>query len=201
MLGDLRSEIKDYLSKYISGQFMNYDDDNGHFWEHRPTERGIVELNDATVELAQKKLHSDVYTFRINERFNSVLRDLGNPEIKTKSWLRGKAIEIYKDLFKHKFAKSYEAYKDDLLCGAILGIDLNPVFVAETMYFVPGQDGASKACLAFMVQDLKSKGYQFIDTQVVHDASHPISRIGEKPISLQSFHQRMSVTLSHLNKI
>ncbi len=175
------------LSKYLDGYYVMYDRGrNRFFWDREPW-RAIIPLNEETCARARRMLSRIKPPFDIEEdrRTDEVLAALADERVKRHSWLQGEVIEIYREFQRNGHLKTIEAVRDGRLTGAVLGIVLGRILIAETMYSL--EPGASKACLCHAVLRYSELGYEFIDVQQEHPSDHPSARLGEQILSFRTF--------------
>lgn len=61
------------------------------------------------------------------------------------------------------YAHSVEAWEDDALVGGLYGVSLGSAFFGESMF--SRRTNASKICLVHLVERLRAKGFELLDTQ------------------------------------
>ncbi len=211
--GESIGDVAQILARYYQGYFPLYDWFGRFYWE-RPPERAMLMLDAPTHTRATRMLRraGREFTFAHNTQFEQVLTCLRDPKIKPFTWVRPQVVEMYRRLEQRGFIHTVEAFnKDGRLAGAVLGIMLPNVLIAETMFMVEPE--ASKACLCRMVCDLHDRGFAFIDVQSPHDrpeppvgqaritrrrpaTPHPCVRLGERcctsSVFLQTLHQTIA---------
>ncbi len=64
-------------------------------------------------------------------------------------------------------AHSVEAWREGELVGGLYGVTLGAVFFGESMF--SRQDDASKVCLFWLVERLRERGFELLDTQFTTD--------------------------------
>lgn len=79
------------------------------------------------------------------------------------TWINDKIIAAYLELHQMGFAHSVEAWKDDRLVGGLYGVSLGGVFFGESMFH--RQRDASKVALVHLVDRLRARGYELLDSQ------------------------------------
>jgi leucyl/phenylalanyl-tRNA--protein transferase len=230
------------LQRYASGYFPMIDDtDPAHplfFWDRWPI-RAILPINDDTLARARRLARRPRHRFviRYNTAVEQILRHL--QRLKPRSWVRGEVLDLYRTLNAANLLRTIEAWLPPRniaaspgggrrrvaasgkfrLAGALLGIPLPGVFIAETMYsLVPD---ASKLCLCQLLQNCHAAGFDLIDVQTPHNLNsgefdldapsshpprrktnppptpHPCTRLGEQTISLHAFLQTLHAALTH----
>jgi leucyl/phenylalanyl-tRNA---protein transferase len=79
------------------------------------------------------------------------------------TWIIPEMIEAYTLLHELGHAHSIEVWKAGKLVGGTYGVAIGGLFAAESMFFRVRD--ASKVALYWLVQHLKSRGYQVLDVQ------------------------------------
>ena len=92
--------------------------------------------------------------------------------------------EAYLKLHKIGYATSVEVWLEDELVGGLYGIDLidKKVFCGESMF--SNVSDASKVAFYYLVAQLKTKNYQFIDCQMY---TPHLERLGATEIPRERF--------------
>ena len=187
------------MQKYAAGYFPMYDSDDAQaqkfYWDRWPV-RGIIPLTDDTLARARrlsKRAEKEPFEIRYTTAVEEVIAQLG--KVKEHSWVRGQVVDIYRTLHAARLLQTVEVWSGAQLVGALLGIVLPGIFVAETMYGLVPE--ASKICLCQLVQDCAAAGFTLIDVQTPHTpettraqasaTAHPCMRLGEICISLEDF--------------
>jgi len=196
--------VEQILASYYQGYFPLYDWFGRFYWE-RPALRAMIVLDAAAAARAARmqRRAGRGFTFAQNTSFEKVLTCLSDPKIKPFTWVRPQVREIYRRLHQGGFVHTVEAFNQrGALAGAVLGIMLPGVLIAETMFLIEPE--ASKACLCQLVRDLYSRGFAFIDVQTPHEppppppgaprvtvrrpaTPHPCVRLGETCCNIQEF--------------
>lgn len=175
------------MDQYRNGYYPTYQFEQGYFYWDREETRTVIWLTPRVIEKADKMLAKIRQTYVIEEdrRVEEVLSHLGNEELKQRPWVHGEGADLYRLLATTKYLKTFEAVDSTGLAGAVLGVELPQVFLAETM--VTLQPNASKAALCFLVKHYAASGYQLIDVQSRHEKDHPSARLFEETISLTTY--------------
>src|SRR4029453_12088382 len=79
------------------------------------------------------------------------------------TWITQEIIDIYVKLHARGLAHSVEAWRDGKLVGGLYGVALGGAFFGEAM-FHRGRE-ASKIALMALVERLRDREYQLLDTQ------------------------------------
>lgn len=153
------------LSAYAQGVFPMADH-RGAIRFYTADPRGIVPLDDrfhVPQSLRQRmRKEPPVYEMRINGDFAATMRGcMSNREEGT--WISEELIAAYFRLHKMGFAHSVETWKDGELVGGLYGVSLGAAFFGESMFY--RQPDASKFAFVTLVNRLRERGYQLLDSQ------------------------------------
>jgi len=134
-----------------------------------PDPRGILPLDEMHVSkrLARVVRHG-AFRIEINRAFGEVIRACATDErdpLDPGTWIDDEIIASYEVLHERGFAHSVEAWRDDRLVGGLYGVALRGAFFGESMFF--RETDASKVALVALVERLRDRGYQLLDTQWV----------------------------------
>lgn len=133
-----------------------------------PNPRGILEFKDLHVarsfEKFIKKTHFKV-TF--NQDFPAVITACARMKRKDQgtTWITPDLLQGYKKLFLEEKAYSVEVWNEEELVGGMYGVIMGDFCSGESMFMK--EDNASKLALYSLIQKLKSKGIEWLDTQMV----------------------------------
>ena len=130
---------------------------------YSPDPRGIIDLNRFHIpDRLQRTLRQKKFDIRINCQFEKVIRACAKRE---ETWINEEIIASYVTLRQLGKAHSVEAYLGPRLTGGLYGVTLGGAFMGESMFTL--ERDASKVSLVFLVNRLKERGYQLLDTQFV----------------------------------
>lgn len=154
------------LKAYSCGLFPMSEsaDDPDLFWVD-PEERGIIPLDEFHVSKSLKKtINKNAFDIRINSDFTEVMKQCAAamPDRPT-TWINDTILSLYTQLHKSGHAHSVEAWQNDQLVGGLYGVSLGSAFFGESMF--SRATNASKVCLAYLVEHMKSRGFTLLDTQ------------------------------------
>ncbi|WP_024786974.1 MULTISPECIES: leucyl/phenylalanyl-tRNA--protein transferase [unclassified Lebetimonas] len=175
---------KRLLEGYSRGFFPWYQDEDGLFHWYVLNKRLILKVDEVkiTKKLAQK-LRSSKWEFKINSRFEDVIRNCANVKRKQSgTWINDPFIEAYTKLYELGFALSVESYYEGELVGGFYGVAINKYFSGESMFHL--KPDASKLALIYFCNVLKENGIKFIDCQV---PSAHLQRMGAKIYEKKDF--------------
>ena len=154
------------LRAYSIGLFPMAEsaDDPEIFWVE-PEMRGILPLDAFHLSKSlAKTTRRKPFDIRVNTSFDRVMALCAEPaEDRPSTWINGTIRQLYSELHKMGHAHSVEAWEGDELAGGLYGVSLGSAFFGESMF--SRRTNASKICLAYLVERLKSHGFTLLDTQ------------------------------------
>jgi leucyl/phenylalanyl-tRNA--protein transferase len=146
------------------------DSRNGEIYWYSPDPRAIIPIETYRPQKSLRPiLNKKVFDIRINTRFEEVMKACADvPRVHEDStWISEELIKQYTILQKTGFAHSIEAFQDDKLVGGLYGVCIGGAFFGESMFhFVPN---ASKVAFHFLMERLKDRGFELLDTQFIND--------------------------------
>jgi leucyl/phenylalanyl-tRNA--protein transferase len=158
------------LKAYSCGLFPMAESasDPNLFWVE-PEIRGIIPLDSFHIPKSlAKTIRRAPFDIRFNTAFPAVIDGCAEPAPGRKStWINGTIRRLYCDLHRLGHAHSVEAWHDDQLVGGLYGVSLGAAFFGESMF--SRRTDASKVCLAWLVERLRSRGFVLLDTQFTTD--------------------------------
>jgi leucyl/phenylalanyl-tRNA--protein transferase len=211
--------LQEVIIRYAAGYFPLYDPWDRFYWERLPL-RAVIAVNDASLTAARRLRRSVLRKSSFEIRYTtavdqvvSQLRDVTQGGIKEHSWVRDEVTAIYRELHAAGLIRTVEAWREGKLAGALLGIVLPGMFIAETMFGVVS--GASKLCLCELLEECARSGCPLIDVQTPHDLDeygdllhlnipepasrtpsartpHPCLRLGEQVLPVGEFMQHFA---------
>ena len=197
MGGDLSP--KTLLRAYREGVFPWYNEGDPILW-WSPDPRGVIELHadpsthpDATPGYGglhvsrrlARTLRSGKFTVTVNRCFATVMRACGETRAEG-TWVTRDMLAAYTELHRLGHAHSVETWVGDDLAGGTYGLAIGGLFAAESMFYHI-TDG-SKVALAYLVQQLRDRGFALLDVQMKTDHT---SRMGATEISRKEYLKRL----------
>ncbi len=176
---------KRLLEGYSRGFFPWYQDEDGMFHWFVLNERMLLKTDEVkTTKRLRQKLRSKKWDFKINTRFEDVIKMCSKVKRKHESgtWINEEFINAYTTLNKLGFALSVEAYYEGELVGGFYGVAINKYFSGESMFHI--KPDASKLALIYFCDVLKQNGIEYIDCQV---PSEHLKRMGGKVYKKEEF--------------
>ncbi|MBI3803270.1 MAG: leucyl/phenylalanyl-tRNA--protein transferase [Nitrospirae bacterium] len=171
---------------YCRGIFPMADD--GEIRWYSPDPRGILDL--PTFHLSKRlarTVRQGRFEITVNRNFEGVIRACAGRE---ETWINEEIIEAYTALHRLGKAHSVEAYLEGTLAGGLYGVALGGAFMGESMFTL--MRDASKVCLVFLIERLKTRGYTLLDTQFI--TSH-LQRFGAVEIPQKEYLRRLESAL------
>jgi leucyl/phenylalanyl-tRNA--protein transferase len=176
---------KRLLEGYSNGFFPWYQDEDGLFHWFVLDKRMLIKTDEVkTTKKLLQKLRSKKWEFKINTRFEDVIRMCSEVKRKHESgtWINKNFIEAYTTLHKLGYAISVESYYEGELVGGFYGVAINKYFSGESMFHI--KPDASKLALIYFANILKEEGIEYIDCQV---PSEHLGRMGGKIYDKKDF--------------
>ncbi len=152
------------LGAYAQGVFPMAED--GEILWFSPTQRGIIPLDERfhIPRGLKKALRKKPFEIRFDTAFREVM--LGCAE-RDGTWIDGVIVESYCALHELGRAHSVECWDADGLQGGLYGVALGKAFFGESMF--SRKTDASKIALVALVERLRERGYELLDTQWMTD--------------------------------
>lgn len=163
-----------------------------------PDPRGIIELNELHLSASFKKfLKKSPYHITFNQQFSQVIKNCATVHRKNQNstWITPDIILGYQNLFEAGQAYSVEVWNENSLVGGIYGVMIGNFISGESMFSFESQ--ASKFGLYKLLEFLKLKNIQWIDTQMVTSV---VSQFGGKYISRKEFLDKLNKVDWHFNQ-
>jgi leucyl/phenylalanyl-tRNA--protein transferase len=179
------------LSAYAQGLFP-MGDGKGKIDYFTADPRGILPLESfhipkSLVQFMRKD--PPVYELRINHDFAGTMRRcMTNP--RPGAWINDKLIDAYCRLHGLGFAHSVETWFGGEPAGGLYGVSLGAAFFGESMFHL--RRDASKVALVHLVDRLKEREFELLDTQAV--TSH-LARFGTIAIPASDYLARLEKAL------
>jgi leucyl/phenylalanyl-tRNA--protein transferase len=149
------------LAGYATGFFPMAESKTGEIHWYSPDPRAIFPLDKFKVSRSLRQtLKKGTFEIRVDTAFEEVMRACASRE---ETWISEEIIRSYVVLHRLGYAHSVEAWREGKLAGGLYGVALGGAFFGESM-FSRARD-ASKVALVYLVERLKEKDFQLLDTQ------------------------------------
>jgi leucyl/phenylalanyl-tRNA--protein transferase len=152
------------LEAYTRGVFPMTDRDGQVRW-YTADPRGILPLDQFHIpkSLAQlMRSNNCPFEVRINHDFASTMRACMNTRPDA-TWISEELVRAYHRLHELGFAHSVETWNQGRLAGGLYGVSIGGAFFGESMFH--HDRDASKVALVKLVERLKERGYELLDSQ------------------------------------
>jgi leucyl/phenylalanyl-tRNA--protein transferase len=157
-----------------------------------PAERAILEFADWHIprSLARARKRTSL-RFSIDLAFPAVIRACAEAPRPGQdgTWITLQIMAAYTLLHRLGTAHSVEAWNGERLVGGVYGVAIDGAFAAESMFY--REPNASKLALLHLIDHLRSRGLDWIDTQVL---TPHVVRLGAKTISRGAFLEKLQRT-------
>ena len=154
------------LRAYSIGLFPMAEsaDDPEIYWVE-PELRGVIPLDKFHVSKSlAKAVRRRPFEIRFNTAFTKVMEKCAEPiDNRPTTWINETILDLYNALHCMGHAHSVEAWQGEVLVGGLYGVSLGAAFFGESMF--SRRTDASKICLVYLVERLKARQFQLLDTQ------------------------------------
>lgn len=162
--GELTPDL--LLGAYAAGIFPMAErrESDEVFWVD-PVRRGVIPLDGFRMSrsLRRTMLRGD-YEITFDRAFSAVVDACSERE---ETWINDTIRSLYGALHQRGHAHSVEVWHGNTLSGGAYGVAIGGAFFGESM-FSKVRDG-SKIALAYLVDRLRTAGFELLDTQFVTD--------------------------------
>jgi len=189
--GDLRPAC--LLRAYREGVFPWYSEGEPVLW-WSPDPRAIFELGGLHISRRlQRTIRSNRFQATIDREFPAVIRGCADrPDEGT--WITPEMMSAYEHLHRLGYAHSVETWYDGELAGGVYGVAVGAFFAAESMFF--RRTDASKVALVALVERLRERGFELMDTQMLTEHT---SRMGAIEIPRRNYLERLRRAVRRLD--
>lgn len=158
----------DLIYGYMNGIFPMADSDGSLYW-YSPDPRAIIPIDTYKPSKSLRPiLNKSHFEIRINHDFEGVMRGCASPrEGDEATWISEEIIGAYTELHQLGFAHSVETYIENQLVGGLYGVSIGATFFGESMFHTVSN--ASKVAFHYLIENLKQRGFELLDTQFIND--------------------------------
>jgi leucyl/phenylalanyl-tRNA--protein transferase len=152
------------LKAYANGVFPMAED--GEIVWVEPRMRGLIPLDDRfrISRGLRKALKKQLFSVRHDTSFREVISACGERE---ETWIDPVITESYSRLHELGYAHSVECWDEEGLQGGLYGVSIGKAFFGESMF--SRKTDASKVALVGLVEMLRERGFELLDTQWMTD--------------------------------
>jgi leucyl/phenylalanyl-tRNA--protein transferase len=178
------------ISAYSQGVFPMADRGGTICW-YTADPRGILPLESFHIPGTLKSvIRKGKFEIRVNFDFPGTMRGCMEARVGG-TWINIALIAAYTKLHEMGLAHSVEAWLDGELAGGLYGVSLGAAFFGESMFH--RKTDASKVALVHLVNRLKERDYELLDTQAT--TSH-LKRFGAIDIPADEYLKRLKKALT-----
>lgn len=172
------------LMAYCSGFFPMADPKTGEIGWFSPDPRAIFELEEFHVPRSLRMtVKKNLFEIRVNTRFEQVMRECARRE---ETWISEDIVRSYVELHRLGFAHSVESWSGGALVGGLYGVAIGGAFFGESMF--SRQKDASKVALVYLVERMKARGFELLDTQWI---TPHLKMLGAKEMTREEYLERL----------
>jgi len=150
---------------YISGFFPMADSITNEIKYYSPDYRAVFPIYSIKPHRSFKQfIKQNPMTTTINKDFHFVINACAN---RKDTWISSKIIDWYTALYQYGFANSIEVWYENEIVGGLYGVVIGGAFFGESMFnYIPN---ASKIAFYFLVEHLKEKKFELLDSQFINE--------------------------------
>jgi leucyl/phenylalanyl-tRNA--protein transferase len=172
------------LYAYCNAMFPMAESREGPLYWYSPDPRAILPLDGLKVSRSlHQVLKKNLFDVRVNTAFEDVIRACAERE---DTWISEQIVQSYLELHRLGYAHSVESWKDNKLAGGLYGVTMGAAFFGESMFH--SVRDASKVALVFLVERLRERGFELLDTQFI---TPHLARLGGVEISKDEYIARL----------
>ncbi len=180
------------LGAYAQGVFPMAD--GGEIVWFSPLHRGVIPLDGRfhVPHGLRRAMKKQPFEVRWNTDFRGTM--LGCAE-REKTWIDETILESYCLLHELGYAHSVECHDASGLQGGLYGVAMGRAFFGESMF--SRRTDASKIALVHLVEELRRKGFELLDTQWI---TPHLARFGAEEIPREVYHARLKEALREVER-
>jgi leucyl/phenylalanyl-tRNA--protein transferase len=172
------------LYAYCNAMFPMAESREGPLYWYSPDPRAIIPLDGLKVSRSLRQLvKKRVFDVRVNTVFESVIRECAERE---ETWISEQIVQSYLELHRLGYAHSVETWRNEKLVGGLYGVAVGGAFFGESMFHT--ERDASKVALVFLVDRLREREFELLDTQFI---TPHLARLGAIEISKDEYVERL----------
>jgi leucyl/phenylalanyl-tRNA--protein transferase len=172
------------LYAYCNAMFPMAESREGPLYWYSPDPRAIIPLDGLKVSRSLRQLvKKRVFDVRVNTVFESVIRECSERE---ETWISEQIVQSYLELHRLGYAHSVETWRNEKLVGGLYGVAVGGAFFGESMFHT--ERDASKVALVFLVDRLREREFELLDTQFI---TPHLARLGAIEISKDEYVDRL----------
>jgi leucyl/phenylalanyl-tRNA---protein transferase len=178
--GDLSAER--LILAYRLGIFPWYNEPGEPVW-YNPLERAVLYVDRLKISDSMKAvIRKEEFSYSLDRCFLDVMEGCRSGDRIGYTWMHDEVVEVYCRLHELGLAHSVEVWHHGVLVGGLYGMSMGRVFYGESMF--SHKSNASKYGFIHLVQLLATKGFEWIDCQVM--TSH-LASLGAEGVERSKF--------------
>ena len=178
------------LNAYAQGAFPMADERGTIRW-YTADPRGVLPLDGFNVPRSLRQTcRRGVFEIRINHNFRAVMSACRERRA-DHTWITSELVELYCELHALGFAHSVEAWQDGKLAGGLYGVAMGSAFFGESMFHYVRD--ASKVALVGLVERLRERKFDLLDTQAV---TQHLKRFGAIEVPADRYLERLHAAIT-----
>jgi leucyl/phenylalanyl-tRNA--protein transferase len=172
------------LYAYCNAMFPMAESRNGPLYWYSPDPRAIIPFEGLKVSRSLRQvIKRKVFEVRVNAAFEKVIRECAERE---ETWISEQIVQSYLELHRLGYAHSVESWNGEKVAGGLYGVAIGAAFFGESMFHT--ERDASKVALVFLVDRLRERGFELLDTQFI---TPHLARLGAIEISKDEYVDRL----------
>lgn len=173
------------LYAYCNAIFPMAESREGPVYWYSPDPRAIIPLDGLRISRSLRQvLKKKVFDIRINTAFERVIRACAE---RKDTWISEQIVQSYLELHRLGYAHSVESWREEKLVGGLYGVAVGAAFFGESMFHK--ESNASKVALVHLVERLRDRGFELLDTQFI---TPHLARLGAIVISKEQYLRRLN---------
>lgn len=165
------------------------DSRRGSIHWYSPDPRAMIPLDGLEVSRSLRQtIQKKTFQVRFDAAFEEVIRACAERD---DTWISEEIVRSYLELHRLGFAHSVECWKEDKLVGGLYGVAIGAAFFGESMF--SALRDASKVALAALVDRLRKKKFELLDTQFI---TPHLTKLGAIEISQKEYLARLKKAIS-----
>jgi len=186
----MRLDPQSLLDAYAHGAFPMADRDGKLHW-YSANPRGILPLEEFHIsQTLRQTIRQKKFEIRINCDFEATMRACKATRLESGTWISERLIGAFVQLHRLGHAHSVEAWREGKLVGGLYGVSLGAAFSGESMFH--HERDASKVALAVLVERLRERGFELLDTQT---CTEHLKRFGAVEIPEEQYLLRLEAAM------
>lgn len=153
------------LLAYREGYFPMAESRHGELRWYTSDPRAVIPLEGFRIPRSLRQvLKKHEFSVSFDGAFHDVIHGCAD---RAETWISDEVIAVYTALHRRGDAHSVETWRGGMLVGGLYGVAIGGAFFGESMF--SRESNASKVALVALVQHLRSRGFQLLDSQFMNE--------------------------------